>query len=247
VERYHANQDKMELNKISTGEVPILIYSHSSYSDVWPLIFGQFEKYFSNSKIYLLTDEDPIQIKYPKIYYKNEQTYNERVIHCIMQLDIETFLFTHEDMPLYNIPNYFKLNQYIKYIENGKIDSVKLIFGGWHFKSKICSFDESLSKNKLTRFSIQPTIIKKRTLISILSRYSASNLWKLERKISKSWYHPYEEFACNLKGEKHGNHCDCSIYPYIATAIVKGKWNFEQYDILKPMLDEYQIRSRNYD
>ena len=57
----------MELNKISTGEVPILIYSHSSYSDVWPLIFGQFEKYFSNSKIYLLTDEDPIQIKYPKI------------------------------------------------------------------------------------------------------------------------------------------------------------------------------------
>ena len=237
----------MELNKISSGEIPILIYSHSSYSDTWPLILGQFEKYFKQPKIYIFTDEDPVGLKHKTIFYKNDQTYNERMVHCLEQLDVETFLFTHEDMPLYDTPNYLKLDQYIEHIENNKVDSIKLIFGGWHNKSQTCRFDESLSRNKLTRFSIQPTIIKKKTLISILKRYSSSNLWKLERRISKSWFHPYKEFACNIKGEKHGNHFDCLIYPYIATAIVKGNWNFNEYSQLRGLLDDYRIKTRNYD
>lgn len=237
----------MELNNKHTINIPILLYSHSSYSDVWPLILGQFEIYFPKTKIYLLTDNCPILGNFTPIYYKNEQTYNERIISCLNQLEIDTFLFTHEDMPLYNSPDLSILNKYISYVESNKLDSIKLIFGGWHNKSKTCSFDQSLSKNKLTRFSIQPTIIKKPTLISILKRYPASNLWKLERKISKSWYHPFKEYACNLKGNKHGNHFDCQIYPYIATAIVKGKWNLEQYPELKILLNNYNINSRNHD
>ena len=39
---------------------PIIIYSHSSYSDVWPLILGQFIKFMPNQKIYLFTDKEAL-------------------------------------------------------------------------------------------------------------------------------------------------------------------------------------------
>ena len=226
---------------------PIIIYSHSSYSDVWPLILGQFEKFMPKRKIYLFTDQDPLKGDYEAVLYDDDKNYNKRMLQCLQQIKDPIILFTHEDMPLYSDPDIDQLNSYYNHIEKGFADSIKLIFAGWHFKSKTSPFDSSLSKNKLSKFSIQPTLIRTEALAKILKRYPSQNLWKLEQKIEKSWIHPFKEYCCNLKGDKHGNHFDCSAYPYIATAIVKGKWNFEQYDILKPMLDEYQIKSRNYD
>ena len=241
MEKNDSFKNKMEL------KFPIVIYSHSSYSDVWPLILGQFEKFMSNQKIYLFTDQDPLKGDYDAILYDDDKNYNERMLQCLKQIKETILLFTHEDMPLYSEPNKDKLMSYYNHIEKGLADSIKLIFAGWHFRSKVSKFDSSLSKNKLSKFSIQPTLIRREALMKILKRYPSQNLWKLERKIEKSWIHPFKEYCCNLKGDKHGNHFDCLAYPYIATAIVKGKWNFEQYDILKPLLDEYQIKSRNYD
>ena len=225
---------------------PIVIYSHSSYSDAWPLILGQLNLFIPDIKIILFTDSDPLNGNYKTIFYNNDLSYNERVIQCLQQIDDEVILFTHEDMPLYKTPDFKRLNTYAKYIKYNIADSIKLIFAGWHFKSKKLDFDETLSKNKLSRFSIQPTLIKPSTLIKILKKYPSSNIWELERKIANSWRHPFSEFCCNLKAEKHGNHFDCEAYPYIATAIVKGQWNTQQYPILKELLDTYGISSRNH-
>jgi len=227
--------------------IPIIIYSHSSYSDVWPLILGQFKKFMPRQKIYLFTDADPIKGDYEVVFYDDNKNYNQRMLQCLNQIEESIVLFTHEDMPLYDKPDIETLNRYYGYLESGLADSIKLIFAGWHFRSRKVLFDNSLSKNRLSRFSIQPTLIRTEALVKILKRYPSKNLWKLERKIEKSWIHPFKEFCCNLKGDKHGNHYDCKVYPYIATAIVKGQWNFDQYKILKPMLDQYKIKSRNYD
>lgn len=227
-------------------KIPIIIYSHSSYSDVWPLILGQFELYMPKSEIILFTDSDPLKGNYRPVFYDNKLNYNERVIQCLQKINDKVVLFTHEDMPLYSSPNFEILNNYISHIHSGKADSIKLIFAGWHFKSKKLEFDETLSKNKLSRFSIQPTLIKPSTLVKILKRYPSSNLWEFERKVAKSWRHPFKEYCCNLKGDKHGNHFDCQAFPYIATAIVKGQWNLNQYSILSELLDLYGINSRNY-
>jgi len=226
---------------------PIIIYSHSSYSDAWPLILGQFKVFLPEVKIYLFADTDPVKGEYHFVKYDNSKNYNERMLECLKSITEPIVLFTHEDMPLYGTPDFNKLDIYYNHLKNDLADSIKLIFAGWHFKSRISSFDSSLSKNKLSRFSIQPTLIKTESLKKILKRYPSKNLWELERKIAKSWIHPFKEFCCNLKGKRHGNHYDCPAYPYLATAIVKGEWNFEQYDILRPMLNKYNIKSRNYD
>ena len=226
---------------------PIVIYSHSSYADVWPLILGQFKKFLINNKIYLFTDADPLGGDYNVIFYDENLSYNERMISCLEQINEPIILFTHEDMPLYDAPDITQLNKYYSYIEQGLADSIKLIFAGWHLKSKTQDFDVTLSKNKLSRFSVQPTLMNKMALIKILKKHPAKNLWKLERKIEKSWFYSFNELCCNLMGEKRGNHFDCPIYPYIATAIVKGDWNLQQYPFLSDMLDNYNIKSRNYD
>ena len=74
---------------------PIVIYSHSSYSDAWPLILGQLNLFIPDIKIILFTDSDPLNGNYKTIFYNNDLSYNERVIQCLQQIDDEVILFTH--------------------------------------------------------------------------------------------------------------------------------------------------------
>ena len=87
------------MNKLN---IPIIIYSHSSYSDVWPLVLGQLELYMPKSEIILFTDSDPLKGNYRPVFYDNNLNYNERVIQCLQKINDEVVLFTHEDMPLYS-------------------------------------------------------------------------------------------------------------------------------------------------
>jgi len=225
-------------------KLPIIVYSHYSYSDVWPLIFSQIKKYHPKNPIYLFTNEGIFEgVK--SIYYSNFLDYNNRVIQCLSQIKEKIFLFLHEDMPLYATPNYKMLNRYLELITSNQVDSIKLIFAGEEYRKH--SSDETLSVTNCSRFSIQPTLIKKSILLDILEQYPSDNLWQLESNISLSKFHPYEEYCSNLKGKKRGiHHYDSEVYPYIATAIVKGEWNFKEYPELKELLDTYHIKSRNY-
>jgi hypothetical protein len=46
----------------------------------------------------------------------------------------------------------------------------------------------------------------------------------------------------NEEPKRGGNHYDSSIYPYIATALVKGKWNLSEYKKeLGTLLEQYNI------
>jgi hypothetical protein len=37
--------------------MPIIIYTHTDYSDVWPILFGQIKKYLVNFDIIIFTNE----------------------------------------------------------------------------------------------------------------------------------------------------------------------------------------------
>ena len=109
--------------------LPIVVYSHSSYNDVWPLIFGQIKKYHPINPLYLFTNEKSYK-GVTSIYYNELLNYNNRIIQCLSQINEDVFLFLHEDMPLYDTPNYSVLNEYLKLIINDSLDSIKLIFAG---------------------------------------------------------------------------------------------------------------------
>ena len=49
-------------------------------------------------------------------------------------------------------------------------------------------------------------------------------------------------YVYNGEPKRGSNHYDSKVFPYTATAVVKGKWNFSEYEAeLLPLLMEFEI------
>ena len=149
------------------NSIPIICYSHSTYSDVWDIFFGQLEKYFPNNKKYLFTDSVVKDI--PKdvevILYDDKLSYSKRLSSCLSKLEEDIVLFHHEDMILYDKPNVEKLNELYNFLKTYEIDYIKLLKGGHDFDVPLDNMPvDNLywipHDGKKLSFAIQPTIWK---------------------------------------------------------------------------------------
>ena len=218
----------------------IVIYTHTDMEDVWKPFFGQNKKYLSEFKTYICVNKpnDSIPNEYIPIYYDDTKSYTERLLHCLNQIDEEVFLFTHEDMILFDTPNYEYLDKYFGYVTDKKVDSIKLLYVGEScIKSDV---DDTLVVNPYAKFSIQPTIIRKEVLLQIVEGVGTLNIWDFENAIVGAGM----DFMARRGDETQRGqyHYDSFVYPYIATAINKGKWNLIEYmEELNPIFEEYNI------
>ena len=93
-------------------------------------------------------------------------------------------------------------------------------------------------------FSIQPSIWKKEVLISILKKNLNVDIWTLEyrsQKVVKKLKIKIGVLAGNCK-QRGSYHCDSEYYPYIATALFKGKWVISEYEKeLNTLFEKYHI------
>ena len=69
-------------------QTAIIMYSHSSYSDAWPMFIGQADKYIPECKRYLFADRSPISLpsKWKLITYDDAQSYNARFASATKRL-----------------------------------------------------------------------------------------------------------------------------------------------------------------
>jgi hypothetical protein len=218
----------------------IVIYTHTDMEDVWKPFFGQNKKYLSEFKTYICLNKsnDNVPKEYIPIYYDDSKTYTERLVESLKQIDEEVFLFTHEDMILFDTPDYEYLEKYFGYVKGKKVDSIKLLYVGENsIKSEV---DDTLVVNPYSKFSIQPTIIRKEVLMQIAEGVGALNIWDFENAIVGAGM----DFMARRGDENQRGqyHYDSFVYPYIATAINKGKWNLNEYTKeLNPIFEEYNI------
>jgi hypothetical protein len=208
-------------------KIPILIYTHSDYEDVCKLQLLQLQKYLPNQEV-ILASNKPLTLEsdyYTSIYYDESKKYTDRLKEILVQLDERVVLFQHEDMILYNQINSDVINKYVDYVSNGFANSVKMNY----IKSNdvISSFDDTLISNRYSKFSVQPTIIKTSTLLKLVNNIESFNIWEFEKNVP---------LIDNMYAVKYGDvkkrgllHYDSLVYPYIATAINKGKWNMSEY------------------
>jgi len=160
------------------------------------------------------------------------------LIEILSHFKNETILFQHEDMILYNQVNKELLNKYGEYVESDIVDSIKMNY--IRGIDKVSEFDNTLIANEYSKFSIQPTIIKTNTLINLIQQNEPLNIWEFEKRVPMIG----TNYIAKIGGEaKRGLlHYDSMIYPYVATAIVKGKWNMNEYTKeLDTMFKEYGI------
>lgn len=216
-----------------------VLYTHSDYSDVWNVFFEQqktMNNLFEKNYVFLDKYSEKIPNNYIQILYDDSKNYTQRILDCFAQIDLpKVFMFQHEDMFLYKEPDVSQLIKYFDYIndKSKNIDFIKLIKSGNDI-SKQTDFDNTLYKISLKSdwiFSIQPSIWNTKRFIELLNHHKKDNIWEFElnaqktcKKMKINGFYSYD------KGEKRGlNHWDNNIYPYVATAIVKGKWNFQEY------------------
>jgi len=221
-------------------KIPIVVYTHTDMKDVWAPFFGQLKKYMPDNEVYVCVNEDDeVLSDYNRVLYDEQKTYTERLSESLEQINEEIFLFTHEDMILFDKPDYEYLQKYHSYVRDRKIDSIKLLYAGDGGGIK-AECDDTLVFNDFSKFSIQPTIIRKDILLQIASNVGALNIWEFENAIVGSGM----DFSARLGNEKKRGiyHYDSFVYPYIATAINKGKWNLTEYQKeLNYIFEEYGI------
>ena len=211
----------------------VLLYTHSDYSWVWKYWHQQTDKFLNDfEKICLINSDSSFREDYVTIKYDDKHIYKNRVLSCLNEInDEEIVLFCHEDMFLYMRPNFETINQYINLIKNDKCSSIKLIraFEGLE-KSNL---HQKLFKNPSNQlFSIQPTILKIKTLKYIYKTVPGNNIWEFEANTSKEYLKNLISlcsFDINIDKKRGKFHYDSSVYPYICTAVIKGKWNFKEY------------------
>jgi hypothetical protein len=219
--------------------VPIIVYTHTDMKDIWPMFFGQLKKYIGDTKIYVAVNEDDTQISdYIRIIYDDTKEYTERWKEILDKVEEETFMFMHEDMILFDKIDYQLLEKYIKYVKDDYVESIKLILAGDKFDEWV--IDKTLITNQYAKFSIQPTITTKKVFRGHVDISSPLNIWQFEEAVVSSG----KDFMVRLGGERKRGlyHYDSLVFPYIATAINKGKWNLNEYQQeLNPMFEEYDI------
>jgi len=229
-------------------EYCITMYSHSSYSDAWEMFCGQIEKYFPKKiKRYAFVDNgEGLPENWKVIKYDESLPYNKRVAFCLERIEQEYLIFHHEDMPLYDEPNLDFLDEKVSLMQEDGINYIKLIRGGNLNMPEIKYSKDlyKLPKNGDCYFSVQPSICKTSSLKQLYKRCNVEKIHEFEPKAC------LESISLNHKNlyyyggeKKRGNyHWDSKVYPYVSTAIVRGKWNYIEYGSeLAALHDEYKI------
>jgi len=228
----------------------LLLYTHTDCKDVWIIFFNQINQYLPNLEkiIFVNENDESIPNDYRKIFYDDKLSYTKRVSQCLNQIETEMILFMHEDMILFDKPDYEKINKFIELINKNEADFIKLIkvdFGG----DKKELHPNLIKTPRDLMFSIQPTICKSDKLKNIFSLFDCSG-WDFEKKVTAACLH-FSYINCFMAStetdKKRGSfHYDSNIFPYIATAIVKSKWNYSEYkNELDILFDKYKISKEN--
>jgi hypothetical protein len=208
-------------------------------------MFYEQNRKFCSYPLYLLSDVPHNGKKYKNIYiYKNTQPYWKTWVQTLEDINPEFFIYLQEDFVLYDKVNEEKINEYKEFLkENPKYSFVRLLKSGSLQSVQASQTLFDIESDNQNIFSMQPTIWRTSDFIKLYKEVKASKWFENETYVQKC-------IELNIKGlyhynneQKRGqNHYDTDVYPYIATALVKGKWNTSEYsEELNPLLNTYNV------
>ena len=226
-------------NKKFFESVALTTYSHSSFKDILDIYFLQLSKFLPQINGYLLIDKlaSKIPNNHQAIFYNDNFSYCKHMIDGIKDIKEDYIIYMQDDFFLLGKPDLHILTKSLSKINSEELDFIRLIRSGDMGKINfpINKIYYKIPRSSDSLFSMQATLWKKSSLDKLFktayNKYPNDNIWESEQRLN--------QFAqeLNLKGlflynneKKRGkNHWDSNYFPYIATAIVKGEWNFMEY------------------
>jgi len=221
-----------------------IAYTNSNCSDLWDVFQQQNGKY-STIPLYMISDKEVGGIDNDKLFiYNNDDDYYNVWIQALKKFDSDYFIYLQEDFILYNKVDNDKLNEYLEFLkQNPNYSFIRLLKSGRLRDKKIFDNLYEIESSNANIFSMQSTIWRTKDYISLMEKVK-------NPKWLENDNYPKEMLKMGMKGlyyyngeSKRGeNHYDSSIYPYIATALVRGKWNTSEYnDELISIFSEFNI------
>lgn len=229
----------------------LIIDTNSNYGDAWKPCFGRLQKHFPNIKKYVFTD--PTDYEFPEgfhpITYDNSESYRNQFLSCIEQVPEEFIFYSSEDYILYDDVEEAYAAKLVDFLERDPLlDFIKLIRGPENLNGLYTPFCPELfiiDPADSNFFAQQASIWRTRSFEKIFKASPPENT-RMQHEpggsaICRSL--AIQGLQCYTGERKRGLfHYDSSIYPYIATAIVKGRWNVSEYEPeLKKVFDEFGI------
>jgi hypothetical protein len=207
------------------------------------MFINQQEK-LSNIPIFFISDVPVKNYESKTFIYSNDEDYYSVWVKTLDSLNFDYFIYLQEDFVLYDNVNNDKINEYVDFLKNNKYHSfVRLLKCGSVGDKKISNTLYDIGENSIDLFAMQPTIWKKDKFVELMNDVK-SKIWLensdyiLSMKKNKIFgvYHYENEKKRGL------NHFDSTVYPYIATALVRGKWNMSEYPTeLGILIEKYKI------
>lgn len=233
-----------------------VFYSHDSLKWIWPAFVGELNKYFpvECKKYFIVNQSDDLNndFDFPEfeiIEYSDDQPYAFRLLESLSQIKEEFILIHHEDMIFYDDVDMDQFEYYLDILkENKQFAYIKLLRGGLSAMppQEFASGIYYVQDDEAYRYAVQPAIWRKSDLERVLTFCITNNIYQLEEAASQYMAQSKMQslFAYNQDDPKRGMyHWDNTKYPYIATALVKGRWNDSEYDIeIENLKREYDLK-----
>lgn len=234
------------------SKVTFVTYTHSNCIDVWNAYFSRLDKHSKSSfDSYVLCNVDCNQYPNHKfIVYDDAAPYGKEYIKALNSIPHEYFIYMQEDFILYDDIDLKQIESYVNILKKDKsLSYIRMIKCG-DVTEKIYSENlyyvsiSGIQNQSINSFSMQPTIWRKKDFIKLYTIVAPQKFGETidfahgmnQLKINGLYQYSYEP--------RRGGHFDTRVFPYIATAIVKGKWNVSEYpDELKAIFKEYKVDS----
>lgn len=234
--------------KSNLMKTSFLTYSNSKCEDLWKGYFSRLDKYAPNIKGVFISDKNP-NSGHIWSEYNNDEPYWEVFSRSIDKIETDTLIYMQEDFILYDFIQKDLIKKAIEILENDKeISFIRFIKCGELINEeyeKPFYRHTHITKNphySINSYSMQPTLWKKEKLKELVIKtkeekwFESMNYTKSMNELEIYGLYVYQE------EERVGGHFYSNIFPYIATALVRGKWNFSEYPKrMKDFFDEYLI------
>jgi hypothetical protein len=219
-------------------------YTNSVCSDIVDIFLEQTKKH-CNLPLKLISDYTPKNYNENDFFlYDNQDAYYNVWVNSLKKFNSEYFIYLQEDFFLYSDVNEKKINEYLEILKNNKEYSfVRLIKSGSLNQKKITDTLYEIESSNPNIFAMQTSIWRTSDYITLMESVR-DNKWLENENYNRIM------IELNMKGLYHydnenkrgGNHYDSNVYPYIATALVRGKWNINEYpNELGNILKNYDI------
>lgn len=242
------------------NKIALIVNTISKNSDVWSPFFDRLVKHtpedvFDNKYVFVDNDKGELPDSFTILKYSTADLYRSQFLSCIREVEEEYCIYISEDYILYdnvrgdlilNYREFMNEHRYLSFIRFMKGGVVNLRYPPYKGRKDLFKLHNAFpyfytNQAALWRTRDLELIHEKGPELHIANKdYENSFEWQATKTCQDL---EIQGLFCYHGEEKRGMyHYDSKVFPHISTALVKGKWNINEYpNEMTSLIKQYNI------